>query len=157
MSADTSNVNEKLKLSVAPNGDLKQTTQYEVTTPLKLMKVGFIPQKNTVLVDPIPMVDKKTLSGIVLPPDQEPRGIIVAVGKDVTDYVPGDVVLMGNPKCPLYFIDGHMYAVEYESGIIGKYSNYKMTSDGLIRIDEGVSYQGEPTNIILDINNGNSR
>lgn len=126
-----SNVTEKVKLSVGPDGGVKESKEFVISTPEKLIDPMFKPNKNFVLIDPIPAKETKTKSGLILPEDKEPMGIVVAVGDLAKEeYQVGDIVLLDSPNQTLYFINGHAYISVYGSTIIGKYLNVKVTKDG---------------------------
>uniref|UniRef100_UPI004057C69A co-chaperone GroES family protein n=1 Tax=Candidatus Electrothrix sp. TaxID=2170559 RepID=UPI004057C69A len=88
----------------------------------ELSKVKVLREK--VLIDPIPLEDKVTKGGIVLPSSNETQkqkakwGEVVKVGEEVTSMKVGDKVLLGGFSVNVVELDEQEYYVCGEDSIL---------------------------------------
>lgn len=131
---------------------VKQPEIPKFNMPTEVRQPGFIPEGEYILLDIIPLEEKliqteslpgrkgenfvvtgeTTESGIITSAasksDRVTKGIVVAVGTDITNYSIGDVVIyMPNPAVShLMEIEGHVYLLTIKRNLVGKYKNYDL-------------------------------
>lgn len=84
-------------------------------------KMNFKPGKQKILIKP-KAVEKKTASGIIKPDSENPKstqGTVVAIGKEIEEYVVGDNVLFGNNSGILIDVEGESYLLMTEREVYG--------------------------------------
>jgi co-chaperonin GroES (HSP10) len=136
------------------NGVLETVKDNEVKfeMPTRLKTPGFIPEGKNILLDIIPLEGEKveteslpgrkteafeitgavTESGIITSAsakkDRMTKGLVVAVGTDVTGYSMGDVVIYyPNPAVThLVEVEGEKYLLTIQANLVGKYTNYDL-------------------------------
>lgn len=140
-----------VKLELGADGFINKKIEKkeDIEIPLYLRRTSFKPAGDRILADPIPVKDE-VQAGIIIPKevqmDRMPKAIIVAVGPDITEYKPGDLVMFNGMHASGVRVDNHLYVLLSRHEILGTYTDiqYKYEEENVPSVGDMMDRLNEP-------------